>query len=122
MAKILIVEDEDGTRWGISKMIELMGHTAIGCSNGRRALETITDNQDIALVITDVQMPEMDGRELVQRLRSSDESCKIPIIIFSGVVGPKEISDILKLGATAFLPKPVKALDIQTYIRRYIPE
>jgi DNA-binding NarL/FixJ family response regulator len=45
---------------------------------------------------------------------------RLPIIIISGVVGPREISDVLALGATAFLAKPVSAGDLNEYISRYI--
>ena len=78
------------------------------------------DNQDIDLLITDFSMPEMDGRRLIQRIRNSSNLKQIPIIIVSGVVGPKEIADVLEAGATAFLPKPLKVKDIKEYINRYL--
>ena len=118
--KILVVEDEESSRLSIIKMLEVLGFSAIGCSDGKRALNTLMDNDDIALVITDVQMPEMDGRVLIEKIRADHKYCSVPIIIVSGVVGPKEIAANLMRGATAFLPKPVKLSDIREYLNRYL--
>lgn len=120
MIKVLIAEDDDAMRDMLSKMMVKMGYIPISASNGRRALDIAEDNPDIALVLTDVNMPEMDGRELVRRLRSRADFSRKPIIIFSGVVGPKEIADVLDIGATAFLPKPIKFEDLWEYMMRFL--
>ena len=120
MAKVLVVEDEEGVRWGIAKMLEAIGHVAIQSRNGYRALDVLEDNDDIELIVTDVSMPEMDGRQLIKTLRGREDTARIPIIIVSGAVGPKEIDDVLATGATAFLPKPVTIAALREYVDRYL--
>ncbi|MDY7001636.1 MAG: response regulator [Thermodesulfobacteriota bacterium] len=120
MAKILIAEDDRITCLVLAKILEDMGHVAILCRDGRRAMDTLADNQDIAVVITDVSMPEMDGRELIQNIRSNKETALLPVIMISGVVGPKEIADVLSLGAAAFLPKPINPTDLSLCVERYL--
>lgn len=120
MAKILIAEDDRITCLVLARILEDMGHVTISCRDGRRALDTLDDNQDIAVVITDVSMPEMDGRELIQNIRSNKETASLPVIVISGVVGPRDISDVLSLGAVVFLAKPINPADLRLYVERYL--
>jgi len=120
MGKILIVDDEVSTRLLIKKAVESIGHSAVQSHNGKNACDTLFNNEDIVLMVTDMMMPEMGGDELVKVVRGNDKFSDIPIIMISGIVGPKDIFDLLKLGATAFLPKPINVPEIQEYIKRYI--
>ena len=60
--KILIVDDDRSTRLAIKKMVESLDLCAIQCQNGDHALQTLLCNNDISLVITDMVMPETDGK------------------------------------------------------------
>lgn len=122
MAKILVAEDNVTTRDVISRMVEEMGHTVIGSPDGRHAWTTLETNPDIDLLITDVVMPGLDGRDLVKMIRKSEELKSLPVIIISSKVGPKAIAELLEEGATLFLPKPFKPEDVQEYIGRCIDE
>lgn len=118
MHTILIAEDDAAARKMVGGMVSSMGLVPILCRDGLRAWETFQDNPDIALVITDVQMPNMDGRQLIQQLRAVPERADLPVLIMSAVVGPREIADLLERGATAFLPKPVSYDDVSEYVAR----
>jgi len=118
--KVLIVDDDRSTRLAIKKMVETLNLCAIQCQNGDHALQTLLCNNDISLVITDMVMPETDGRWLIQGMHKNKQLGKIPVIIMSSVVGVKDIADLLDLGAKAFVHKPVKQADIQEYTLRYV--
>ncbi len=120
MKKVLIVDDDRATRLTIKKMLEDLNLCAIQCHNGDHALQTLMCNQDISLVITDMVMPETDGRWLIQSMHKHKQLGNVPIIIMSSVVGVKDIADLLDLGAKAFVHKPVKQADIKEYTLRYI--
>ena len=121
MAKILIAEDEDKLIGVMARAVNSMGHTAIKSRNGRVAWDILCDNPDIELLITDVSMPEMDGEELAKRVRQDSNLSGIPILIMSGVIRAKDISNLLKVGATAFLPKPVSIKDLKGFISKNLP-
>ena len=122
MAKILIVEDDIPVRKIITKAVEAIGHVAIQSPHGKHGWETLGANPDIGLVITDMMMPEMDGRQLVQVIRGNSELGKIPVIILSGVTDAQQLADLLQLGTTAFLPKPVKIGELQETVQQYLAE
>lgn len=116
MAKILIAEDDLTSRRMLVKIVESMGHVAIQASDGELAWGIMADNPDIALLITDVMMPNLDGRALIQIARGNDKLKDLPIIIISGVIKLEEIDYLLQLGASRFMPKPVKAAELKHYV------
>ncbi|MBI4086423.1 response regulator [Candidatus Kaiserbacteria bacterium] len=101
MAKILVVEDDSQVRDYLRDMLEWLEHEVIEASNGKEALEILTDG--VALVITDIHMPVMGGLEFIRRLKSSHP--KLPAIAMSGEL---DRGDALFAGATLFLSKPLR--------------
>jgi CheY-like chemotaxis protein len=118
MGKILIAEDDPSTCKVLTKILEPMGHQVFISPNGRHAWETLRVNPTIPLLITDVMMPEMDGRQLVGVIRGHSEYRDLPIIIMSAVVGPKEVANLLDMGATLFMPKPLNVADVRENVAR----
>jgi Response regulator containing CheY-like receiver, AAA-type ATPase, and DNA-binding domains len=117
MAKILIAEDDRISQKLAARLVEDMGHSAFVSPNGRHAYDSIRVN-DFQLLLTDIMMPEMDGRQLILALREDAALRDMPVIIMSAVVGVKEIAGLLKVGATFFLAKPLVAGDLREYVRR----
>ncbi len=111
--KILFVDDEESQIKLMKNIFYRMGYDAEFAKSAKEALE-ILDNQDISIVLTDLQMPEMDGAELCKRIR---EKCsKIVIYGFSGDligVDPDHLEDI---GFDGLLCKPVKLAVLQRAI------
>ncbi|WP_243545409.1 response regulator [Pseudodesulfovibrio tunisiensis] len=122
MAKILIAEDDRISQKLAAKIVEEMGHTAFVSPHGKHAYETLNASNEFDLLITDIMMPEMDGRQLIQTLRGDQRFMNFPIIIMSAVVGLSEISNLLRLGATLFLAKPLEREELQEYIRRCLKD
>ncbi len=117
MAKILIAEDDRVSQRLAASLVENQGHAAFISPNGRHAYEALKVNA-FDLLLTDIMMPEMDGRQLILALRGDAVLHRMPVIIMSAVVGVGEISELLKTGATFFLAKPLSAADLGEYLRR----
>lgn len=118
MAKILIAEDDRISQKLAVKIVEELGHVAYVSPHGKHAYETLKACNDIDLLLTDIMMPEMDGQQLIQTLRGDQEFQDLPIVIMSAVVGINDISNLLKLGATLFLAKPLNREELQNYVSR----
>lgn len=122
MAKVLIAEDDRISQKLAVKIVEELGHTAFVSPNGKHAYDALKAANDFDMLLTDIMMPKMDGQQLIKTLRGDQEFRDFPIIIMSAVVGMAEISDLLKLGATLFLAKPLSKDDMQGYIGRCLKE
>ncbi|MBN1979983.1 MAG: response regulator [Chitinivibrionales bacterium] len=120
MIKILVAEDDLISQKTASAYIEKMGHVAFISPNGKHAFEALCVNDDIKILVTDFMMPKMDGRKLIKTVRSEPKFSAMPIIIMSGIIGVNEISDLLEIGATFFIPKPLKRVDFEQYINRCV--
>lgn len=118
MKRILIAEDDRISQRLAKTIVESFGHTAFVSPNGKHAYEALKAENSFDLLITDIMMPEMDGRQLIQTLRGDTELREMPVIIMSAVVGVSDISSLLELGATRFLAKPLIQEELQESIRR----
>jgi len=103
MANVLIVDDEEMDRFLGSRIVEDAGHTPFFAGDGEVALQMYKDN-DIALVITDLRMPKVDGLRLIRDLIAHDPEAAI--IAVSGAADDLEKAE--SMGAHSGLLKPVE--------------
>ncbi|MDQ6917929.1 MAG: response regulator [Candidatus Dormibacteraeota bacterium] len=104
--EILIAEDDPLNRVLLATFLEEAGYRVGVAANGMQALKLIRESMP-DLVITDVNMPEMNGLELCRRLRSHHKLARIPIIMLSGLVEPPEILAGYAEGADDYVGKPI---------------
>jgi two-component system chemotaxis response regulator CheY len=117
--KALIVDDSVCMRRMVSDTVEQMGFTTLQAGNGQQALEVLAD-QPIDLVITDLNMPEMDGLQLIRCLREQSTYQYIPILMLT-----TESQDAVKqrgraAGATGWIVKPFNPERLQQLIARLV--
>ena len=118
MKKVLVIEDDRVSREIVCRAVERLGYVAIQSANGRHGWETLWENEDIAFVITDMAMPDMDGRELVHLIRNSQNLSEVPIIIVSGCFSNEEIQPLLDISPslTLYMAKPLDTKLLEKYI------
>lgn len=121
MAKILVVEDDVVTQKLTEAILIKEGHHAVVSPNGRHALETLQVNT-FDVVITDVMMPELDGRGLIEAIRKHPTLKELPIVIISAVIKLSDITDLMKVGTTYFVPKPFERKEIMEYVNLSLAE
>jgi len=102
-SNILVVDDDSVIAEAVSKMLRVAGATVHVAESPQRAIE-IFDQQAIDLVITDLIMEDQDGLELMQSIRSVDNS--VSVIIMTSHASPDVASRINEMGANGFLRKP----------------
>ena len=105
MSRILVVDDSVFMRMTLSAMVKDGGHEVIVAVNGREGFEKVKSERPDCMV-TDLNMPEMEGQELIAAVRS--EGIMIPIIVNTADVQDSTRARCLELGATAFFNKPLK--------------
>ena len=104
--RILIVDDSSTMRRIIINTLNKIGYSDyVEASNGREALDKLAD-LSIALVITDWNMPEMSGLDLVKAVRSNDQTRHIPLLMVTTNAAQEHIDQAIEAGVTNYLPKP----------------
>ena len=104
-ARILVVDDEDAVRAVVSRALEEEGYEVSQARDGREALDRLARDGRVDLVLTDVVMPRLGGRELVERLAASHPD--LPVIWMSGYPRDAAFGDGDGTGAHPFLQKPI---------------
>ena len=109
--RALIAEDTPATQFLLRRILELAGAEVTVVSNGIELIETFSGApKDFDAVITDIQMPEMDGLEATSKLR--DLGCEVPIVILTADVGSKTREESIQAGATNVLAKPIDRVEL----------
>jgi DNA-binding response OmpR family regulator len=112
MASMILIVDDDPTISTLLRMtFELEGHTVVTARDGAQALELARRIHPAAMVV-DVMMPEMDGLELIRRLRENDATAEIPIVCCSARAMSDDIEAGLAAGADDYVTKPCDPLDL----------
>jgi class 3 adenylate cyclase len=107
---ILIVDDSEDNRFTLAERLKREGYDNVSCaSNGRRALELLADRA-FDLVLLDIQMPEMDGYEVLEHLKTDTALRNIPVIMISALDAIDSVARCISLGAEDYLPKPFNAV------------
>ena len=105
-AKILVVDDIRSNRYFLIKHLEKQGlQHILEAENGRQALDTLT-RESIDLVLLDVMMPEVDGYEVLQQMKSQSALRDIPVIMITAVDEMESTVRCIEYGAEDYLPKP----------------
>ncbi|MBU8934583.1 MAG: response regulator [candidate division Zixibacteria bacterium] len=107
---ILVVDDSTTVVKFVSFSLKNKGYNVLTAGDGMEAIETISGAQEeIALVITDLNMPNLDGYSLIHTLRESEEHAQTPIIILSSEDSEEDRVRGLEVGASSYLVKPFKS-------------
>ena len=102
---VLVVDDYPTIRRIMRNMVESLGMICVEAENGVNALEKMNE-EHVDLVISDLVMPEMDGFELTEALKTSPKWRDIPVVIISTHADSRYIFKALRLGADDYLTKP----------------
>jgi CheY-like chemotaxis protein len=118
---VLVVDDDARNLFALSGILELQGFHVLHAENGRKGIETLVDHPDIALVLMDVMMPEMDGYAATAEIRKMPRYAQLPIIAVTAKAMPGDREKSLASGASDYVTKPVDTEDLIACVRRWLP-
>jgi CheY-like chemotaxis protein len=116
---VLVVDDSTTVRKFVAASLNIKGFRVVTAADGVEALERMPAEK-FDLIITDLNMPDMDGFEFIRTLRETPEYREIPIIVLSSMTDLKNKDHALELGALAFLEKPLSTEAIQREVFRFV--
>jgi len=118
--RVLIVDDSAVMRTFVQRVIELSGFEGsvyFQASNGREALEVLR-KEWVDVVLTDINMPEVDGEEFIRRLAADDMLKSIPVVVMSTDATISRIDRLRALGARGYITKPFRPEDLRAELER----
>jgi len=107
MATVLVVDDSRAIRTILSKTLRELGFEVCEAANGKEALEVIQAGKTaLTLILLDWNMPEMDGLELLKRLRQNPEFSSLVVVMVTAETELDHIAEALEAGANEYVMKP----------------
>ena len=119
--KVIIIEDSKVVRLSCQKTLAAAGFEANTYSSALEALSEIT-REFSGIVISDVNMPEMDGEELIRHIRERSSQQSVPILMVTSEGDQSRISAVQQAGVSGICDKPFETLTIKTLIRQMMTE
>lgn len=119
--KILIAEDDLVTRELLKRILSHMADEIVEAGDGIEALEKL-ETEDPDFLFTDLQMPELDGRALLEAIRNSKEHSEMPVVCMSAVKDKDEVTALLALGIQDYILKPIRPAEVHDRFRKVIAQ
>ena len=119
--QLLLVDDEEDALLELAELLEGEGFCCHTATSVRLALQQLTRHPDIALVITDLRMPEESGIGLIRRMREHTARLHLPVIVMSGQADLDDVSELLHLQVVDFFRKPLYHKRLLTTLENLFP-
>ncbi|PZP38576.1 MAG: hypothetical protein DI585_07010 [Pseudomonas fluorescens] len=124
--RVLVADDNRSNREYISTLLDEMGFTVDEAINGTVALKKVADSASIGehfdLILMDCEMPELDGRTATRNIRERFTPSELPILALTGHTDTQELELCRRVGMNDCLAKPLRRADLETAVRRWLPQ
>ena len=118
--KVLVVDDDVRNIFALSSVLERRGMTVLTAGTGREAISTLEQTPEVAIVLMDIMMPEMDGYETMQVIRQNPEFHRLPIIALTAKAMKGDREKCLEAGASEYMAKPVNTDQLLSGLRTWL--
>jgi HAMP domain-containing protein/CheY-like chemotaxis protein/signal transduction histidine kinase len=118
--KVLVVDDDVRNIFALSSVLERRGMIVLTAGTGREAIATLESTPDVAIVLMDIMMPEMDGYETMQVIRQKPMFGRLPIIALTAKAMKGDREKCLEAGASEYLAKPVNTDQLLSALRMWL--
>ena len=118
--RVLVVDDDVRNIFALSSVLERRGMVVVTASTGREAIATLESTPNVAIVLMDVMMPEMDGYETMQAIRANAQFRRLPIIALTAKAMKGDREKCLEAGASEYLAKPVNTDQLLSALRMWL--
>ena len=118
--KALLVDDDARNIFALSSVLERRGMEVLTATTGREAITLLDSTSDVAIVLMDIMMPEMDGYQTMQVIRNKAEFRRLPIIALTAKAMKGDREKCLEAGASDYLAKPVDTEQLFSALRLWL--
>jgi len=118
---VLAVDDENDVLLIIKTALQSEGFKVLTATNGFDGL-AMAEDQDPCLILLDLMMPEMDGMEVLKKLKENDKTANIPVIILTGLSDRSKVRQALDQGTSYYIVKPFDYQDLVSKVKLALSE
>jgi CheY-like chemotaxis protein len=118
--KVMIVDDDARNIYALATVLEGAEMQVLSATNGRQAIETIQQTPDIAVVLMDIMMPEMDGFQTMREIRKEARFRSLPILALTAKAMKGDRERCLEAGASDYIAKPVNTDQLLSLLRVWL--
>jgi CheY-like chemotaxis protein len=118
--KVLVVDDDVRNIFALSSILERHGMNVISATTGQEGIDRIERTPDLALVLMDIMLPEMDGYETMRRIRGVPRLRCLPIIALTAKAMKGDRERCLEAGASDYIAKPVNTEQLLSLLRMWL--
>jgi CheY-like chemotaxis protein/signal transduction histidine kinase len=118
--RVLVVDDDVRNIFALSSVLERHGMDVVTAGNGQEAVAQVEQDEDIALVLMDIMMPEMDGYETMRAIRSRPEKRSLPMIALTAKAMKGDREKCIEAGASDYIAKPVHTDQLLALLRQWL--
>jgi CheY-like chemotaxis protein len=121
VGKTVLLDDDDARNiFALSSVLERRGMNVLTATTGNEAIALVESTPDLAIVLMDIMMPEMDGYQTMQVIRSKPEFPRLPIIALTAKAMKGDREKCLDAGASDYLAKPVNTEQLLSALRMWL--
>src|ERR1700723_3830236 len=117
---VLLVDDDARNIFALSSILERRGMQVLTATTGREAIELIDQTPELAIVLMDIMMPEMDGYQTIEKIRGNPAYRRLPIIALTAKAMKGDREKCLEAGASDYLAKPVDTEQLLSSLRMWL--
>src|SRR3982750_4197812 len=117
---VLLVDDDSRNIFALSSVLERRGMRVLTATTGHEAIELVEATPDLAIVLMDIMMPEMDGYQTIEKIRQDPEFRRLPIVALTAKAMKGDREKCLEAGASDYLAKPVKTEQLLSALRMWL--
>jgi DNA-binding response OmpR family regulator len=119
---VLVVEDDPDLLTLITRMLEKEGYRVQTANNGEAGLALALHKPKPNLIISDIMMPDMDGLEMVRRIKEDPSTKPTPVVFLTAKQTPKDVIAGIQAGARYYLTKPFRMNELLEKVRAVLPQ
>jgi CheY-like chemotaxis protein len=116
----LLVDDDARNIFALGSVLERLGMKTLSATTGKEALDIMSNRNDVAIVLMDIMMPEMDGYETIHAIREDLGYARLPIIALTAKAMKGDREKCLEAGASDYLAKPVNTAQLLSALRMWL--
>jgi CheY-like chemotaxis protein len=117
---VLLVDDDSRNIFALSSVLERRGMNVLTATTGKEAIDLIESTENLAIVLMDIMMPEMDGYQTIRKIREEPAFRRLPIISLTAKAMKGDREKCLEAGASDYLAKPVNTEQLLSALRMWL--